>query len=218
MMPLPHHHPEPHHLRAHASGQADVPLRLLVEAHLGLCAACAREVARLGAPGAALLESLPAVPLPPGLFERALAEARRRQRPRGPRGMLPEALQAELPAPHAWRWRPLLSGGGRVALLMRDAHSGSALYGVHLPPGARMPRHSHRAAEQSLVLSGGVRDGARLLEAGDWSDWERGSAHTLEALPDEGCQALSRVEHGGVRWAGWRGLLQRLSPRHPAGH
>lgn len=209
----PAHHPDTQRLLALSTGAADAPLRLMVEAHLSFCARCAREVSRLNAPGGVLLEAVPDAPLPPGLFERIWEEASRREALRPTQELpLPTPVLAELPPPASWPWRSLLSGGCRVARVMWDARDGSSLYVVHLPPGARLPRHTHRGEEEALVVSGSATEGARHLEAGDWTVSPRGSEHALVGDPQEGCWALTRVEREGIRLSGWRGLLQRVYP------
>jgi len=210
----PTHHPDMQRLLALTTGDADAPLRLMVETHLSLCPGCAREVSRLNAPGGVLLEAVPDAPLPPGFFERIWEEASRHEALRHTEELpLPAALLAELPPPERWHWRSLLSGGCRVAEVMHDARDGSSLYVVHLPPGSRFPRHAHRGGEEGLVVSGRALEGARHLEVGDWTRSPPGSEHALVADPREGCWALTRVEREGVRLAGWRGLLQRVTGR-----
>src|SRR6476469_1809144 len=51
-------HPAEEILVAVASGQADLPHRVLVEGHLDACAACRATLAELSAPGGVLLASL----------------------------------------------------------------------------------------------------------------------------------------------------------------
>lgn len=213
MNPHPTHHPDAQRLLAHATGAADAPLRLMVETHLSFCSICAREVARLNAPGGALLEAIPEAPVPPELLARIWEEVSQREASLQTEGLpLPTALLAELPPSRSWHWRSLLSDGTRVAQLLRDAHDGSSLYVVHLPPGARFPRHAHLGAEDAMVVSGSATEGTRHLEAGDWTVSPPGSEHGLVADPKEGCWALTRVEREGVRLSGWRGLLQHVSP------
>jgi putative transcriptional regulator len=193
---VPRHHPAPHQLRSYVTGEADQPLRLLVEAHLCLCARCAARVGRLSAPGGKLLESAPELPVPAELLSRILA----RLPPAPPRPVaglpLPEHLLAELPPVHAWHWQPLGHQGGRIARLLGDEQGGSSLSIIHLPPGASCPRHRHETEEDSLVLGGGVLMGRVLLEAGDWRHESPGTEHEPVAEPGEGCWTLYR---GGLK-------------------
>jgi putative transcriptional regulator len=215
MKPVPQYHPEARRLLAYATGNADLPLRLMMEAHLPGCSTCAREVARVSAPGGLLLEAWPEESPPPELLDRIWAQVARRQ-PRPVEGVpLPAALLAELPPPRSWRWMSPLSGGCRVARLLTDEAGDSSLYLSHLPPGGRFPWHGHRGEEDSLVLAGGVRVGGRLLEAGDWGHTRPGVEHDERADEREGCWTLSRLEGRGVRLAGWRGVLQWVQELWP---
>ncbi len=212
----PANHPSTERLLAYATGAADVPLRLLVETHLSFCDDCARRAGRLGAAGGTVLEAVPEAPVPPDLFGRVWEEASRREQPRPVEGLpLPPALLAELPPPEHWRWHSLLSEGSRVSRLLRDESGGCALYLVHLPAGARFPRHAHRGGEETLVVAGGAWDRGRFLEAGDWSSAPAGSTHELTADPKEGCWALAREECEDIRLSGWRGVLQRAASLLP---
>lgn len=201
-------HPPSQRLLAYATGDADVPARLLLEAHLGFCPHCCRGVGRFLAPGAVVLEATPAAPLEANDFERLWERVSRVEPPREESGLpLPRSLLAELPPPTLWHWQSLLSEGSRMARLLREESRGSTLYVVHLAPGAHFPRHLHQGAEDTLVVAGAAWDGETYLRAGDWNSAAAGSRHTLTAAPGEGCWALAR-EEGDVRLSGWRGALQ----------
>ncbi|WNG34875.1 hypothetical protein F0U61_15370 [Archangium violaceum] len=209
----PTYHPEARRLLAYATGHADLPLRLMMEAHLSNCSVCTRQVACLSAPGGRVLEAWPEQSPPPDLLDRIWVQVARRQ-PEAVAGIpLPAALLADLPPPRSWRWRTTFSGGCRVARLLRDESSGSSLFLVHLPPDGRFPFHVHLGDEDSLVLTGGVRLGGRLLEAGDWDHTSPGVEHEARADAHEGCWTLSRLEGRGLRLAGWRGMLQWVMER-----
>jgi putative transcriptional regulator len=212
----PENHPSSERLLAYATGDVDVPMRLLVETHLSLCSDCARTVGRLGAPGATVLGAMPEEPVPPGLFERIWAEASRHEPPRPVEGVpLPPSVLAELPPPESWRWHAVPRSGSRTARLVRDAPGGCGLFLVHMAAGARFPRHAHLGAEEGMVLAGGVWDRGRFLGAGDWSIAPAGSKHELLADPVEGGWALVREECEHVRFSGWRGVLQRAASLLP---
>ncbi len=119
---------------------------------------------------------------------------------------LPPTTLHAFPPPAAWRWiRP--GGGIRFARMIQEGTS--ALYLVHLGPECTAPVHAHRGPEQTLLLQGGLEEGARHFGPGAWSLQAAGSAHAPHATA-QGCWALVRVENG-IDFSGWRGWLQRVS-------
>lgn len=118
---------------------------------------------------------------------------------------LPPATLHAFPPPAAWRWiRP--GAGIRFARMVREGPS--ALYLVHLAPERTAPLHTHRGAEQTLLLHGGLEEGPRHFGPGAWSVQAAGTAHAPHATA-RGCWALVRVEDG-LDFSGWRGWLQRV--------
>jgi putative transcriptional regulator len=208
-------HPSEELLVAAASGQADLPHRVMVEGHLDGCAACRAAVAGISAPGGALLASLPAVHPPDVLWERLRAQISALP-PEGPAmnpalaGLpLPEGARRELPETTALRWRRLPAHPTRYAVLLRDPLTGSALILAHMPPKHGYPAHVHLGPEDILVLAGGYEDRFGTFEAGAWASYAPGSQHRPWTEPHEECWTLTRLEKPN-RFLGWRGWLQRL--------
>lgn len=205
-------HPPVESLLAHASGELDPLLRVIVEAHLDLCPTCRAELATLVEPGGWLLQSVPAAAAgaPAGLWERL--EARLPEAGGDPvPGFVPLPLAArrELPAGGRVRWwRPLLRGA-RIALLDHDTESGARLAVAHMPGGKRFPRHEHLGFEHAVVLSGGYEDERGEFLAGDYAVYPPGSEHGPQTLDGDDCWILFRLG-GPVRFHGWRGAVQRL--------
>jgi putative transcriptional regulator len=197
----PRHHPSQNALLGYANGQADPALRLLVEAHLDACDACAREAGALAQPGGALLAALAPESVPASLFARIQAALPARGEEAPP---LPPAVARVLPP--APTWRGVLKRGIRFMQIL-DAEAGGALvYLLHLQDGAAFPHHGHAGAEDAVLLAGGALDGDLELEGGDWRHMAPGTAHAPRARPGEDCWLLVRLE-GGVAFSGWRGLL-----------
>src|SRR5436305_452490 len=127
-------HPPEELLLAVASGQADLPHRVLVEGHLDACAACRATLAELSSPGGTLLASL-APELPADRLWESL-RTRIAALPPGPgpddpllAGLpLPQGARRELPPIPRLAWRNPLVRGARMAPLPRDRSTGR-----HLP-------------------------------------------------------------------------------------
>ncbi len=210
-------HPSEELLLAVASGQADLPHRVLVEGHLDNCPACRAAMGEISAPGGALLEDLPEMPIPPGLWESLKAKIDALPPQLSARkafaGLpLPASILHELPdlqTPEDIRWHRLPLRGARLARLLRDPVTGSALLLGHMPPRRVFPEHIHLGPEDVLVLAGGYEDHFGIFEAGAFASYAPGSKHRPLTEPDEECWILTRLEKPNL-FTGWRGWVQRL--------
>src|SRR5204863_1838289 len=117
--------------------------------------------------------------------------------------VLPPSLLAALPQPSAWRWVVAWPDRVKLALLIRDAETGSELYLCHFAPRSTFPRHRHVGLEENVILAGGYQNGDLRVDAGDWVIGAAGTEEVARA-EDEECWCLSRVEPPGVRFTGWR--------------
>jgi len=214
----PRLHPAEETLLGFAGGQADLPLRMLVETHLAGCPACAAVVVELRAPGGALLAALDAGAAPSGLWERLSSrldvESRPTQSSPLPGLTLPPAAVAELPPGPALRWRRAWGLGGEMALVAEDTGTGSRLLAGRMRGGRAFPKHQHTGPEDVVVLVGGYDDHLGAYEVGDYAAYAPGSVHQPTTEPDEGCAILVRLERPN-RFFGWRGALQRLFLQYP---
>lgn len=208
---MPEFHPAGETLLEHAAGRLSRHLRPIVEAHLELCPRCQEEFSALAAPGGeALREIAPERPAL-GLWERL---ASRLDEPEPKRSLpreapLPAAARAELPAKVQSRWGGLFARGAEFLVLDRDEQAQSMLCLAHMPGGRVFPRHAHLGFEHSVVLSGGYADETGQFEVGDFGVYPPGSEHGPNTLEGEDCWILFAIEKP-VRFAGWRGVLQRL--------
>lgn len=80
-------------------------------------------------------------------------------------------------------WMSAGYDGAQRALLRLSPGQGRTSI-VRLKAGAKGPRHRHGAGEDVLVISGKVRIGDQVLEAGDYLYTEAGEEHDLLALED----------------------------------
>lgn len=191
-----------------AAAQVDSATRTLLEAHLAYCQPCRTLAGEAAAAGAfTLRESAPA---PSGLLAGILARLKAPEQPRvGSEALpLPRALWPLLPDLSAGAWRGALTPGFRFLQVLQPG--GPGLFLVHLEAGRPFPRHGHTGPERSLILAGGLRTEEGVMEAGDFEEAAPGHIHSPVALPDEDCWLLASLE-GGIRFQGWRGLLQRIA-------
>lgn len=208
-------HPSEEILVAVASGQADLPHRVMVEGHLDSCAPCRATLAELSEPGGALLASLPVAPPPAALWEQL--RARIQTTPQGGPAADPalsvfplsEGARREMPPIGPLRWHRIPLHPARYAVLFRDHASGSALLIGHMPPRRGVPEHLHLGPEDILVLAGGYEDHTGSFETGAWGSYAPGTQHKPVTEPGEECWTLTRLEKPNL-FLGWRGWLQGL--------
>jgi putative transcriptional regulator len=203
-------------LERHALGELDRAGADELARHLDGCAACRAAMGELSAPGGALLENLPEMPIPPGLWESLKAKIDALP-PVSPSRKafadipLPKSVLHELPglrSPEDIRWHRLPLRGARLARLLRDPVTGSVLLLGHMPPRRFFPEHIHLGPEDVLVLAGGYEDSFGTFEAGAYASYAPGSKHRPLTEPDEECWILTRLEKPNL-FTGWRGWLQK---------
>jgi putative transcriptional regulator len=231
-------HPTEEILLGVASGESDLPRRVLVEGHLDGCASCRATMAELTLPGGTLLRGLDRQAPPPGLWPGLLGRIVHLPQPapapgvEGERGALecgalqvraldpevaamplPTSVRCELPALATLRrfpWRWALAPGAWYAELARDPWTRSVLLLGYLAPRSFLPAHRHLAQEDVLVMAGGFDDRQGRHETGEYAIYAAGSEHRPVTEPDEECWCLARLEQPNLL-LGWRGWLQRLA-------
>ena len=206
-------HPPLDRLRAYANAEADVTARLLVEAHLAFCPGCATTVADYRRMGEPLPDDTLADQFDVPAFDRVWTAVEHALGPRRAPTVLPPSFLAALPHPYAWRWLTIAwPARVRVAVLIRDADTGSTLYLCHFAPGGTFPRHCHVGLEENVILAGAYHTDDVHAETGDWVTGPPGTEELARA-DNEGCWCVSRVEPPGVRFTGWRRWIVPLLAR-----
>ncbi|HYB41306.1 MAG TPA: hypothetical protein VEL75_06015 [Candidatus Methylomirabilis sp.] len=209
-------HPPPESLDAYAEGRAEVTTRLLVEAHLAICASCPGRVAESRGGARRLPEPTLHDELDLPAFENLWARVGQIDAARATPGAaaLPRGLLAALPDPSGWRWTALRPNRVSVALLLRDVDTGNELYLSHFAPRGTFPHHLHLGREDNVILAGGYQSGDVHVSAGDWVVGLPGTDEMPTAIGETACWCLSRIEPPGVRFTGWRRWVAALvSPR-----
>lgn len=88
-------------------------------------------------------------------------------------------------------WQDHRIPGIRIRYLHVDHEQRTQTVLMRCAPGAKFPRHTHRGAEDSLVLEGDLRIGDLVLGPGDYQHCKPGSRH-LEQSTESGCLVLVR--------------------------
>jgi len=208
---IPAHHPDENLWLEFVTGQLDPASRILLEGHLAYCGACRVQASGLAEPGGASLnDQAPVEAVPPGLLASLMGKVKPPRPPAvGAEALpLPPAVWPLLQGLEKARWQGALTPGFRFLRVFQDG--GPGLFLVHLKAGRPFPRHGHTSLERSLILTGGLRDEAGVLEAGDFEQTSEDRVHAPVALADEDCWLLASLE-GTLRFKGWRGLLQQAA-------
>lgn len=198
-------------LAAYAAGATSPGLSLLCAAHLTLSAEGRSYVSALEEIGGALLKSEDPTPVAANCggmsFDALLAriDLEDATPPPAPKQEPVEAGPLPLPVARALGmkfsevpWKTRLRRISEHVLFEIDGEKASLM---RARPGARVPDHDHRGDEATLVLSGAMRDGERVMTSGDISLCGPDHAHHPEIVGDDVCYCLIVVD-GKLRFNG----------------
>jgi putative transcriptional regulator len=199
------HHPAEPTLLSYASGTLPVAISGLVACHVSLCPQCRERVRWLTMVAGVLLEGLETPPMSELPAQRLEALA-----------MTDEPVSVSKSAPPAEACtsadeilpKPLAHYLGMTAeeLPWRTLVKGLEQYKVKLPRGSgemrilrtrpklRLPKHSHRGMELTLVLKGAYRDETGEYHRGDVSDLGDDIEHQPKVWADSECICIIASE------------------------
>lgn len=198
------HHPEIATLMSFAGGGLTEPFAIVVASHLECCPGCRLELRRLEALGGAIMiaESADAQ-LDGDAVERALRRIGLAEPQARSAAAAALAPSAGLPGPlarlvgggiEAIAWRPVVPGAEDCRFAFAARRGAPSLRFLRATPGREIPEHSHVGGELTLVLSGTLRDGARLFGVGDVSDLDDRGTHNPVAAGDGPCVCVIAEE------------------------
>lgn len=206
------HHPAEATLASYSAGALPAALALVVACHLEFCVGCRRQVAALEELGGGLMLALEPKALSPNARENMLALLDQQPdiQPAVPHrtpqhsGGLPRALGAltgvtelgQLP------WKTAAPG---IKQLVLDIGEGNARL-LRIGAGMRMPVHSHRGSELTMILQGGYTDALGKFNVGDVADLDGTTEHQPVADDDQDCICLAGMDAPLI----FRGWLARL--------
>lgn len=187
------HHISPELLAAWVSGNLPMPFAAVVACHVALCEDCHAASLAVQFLGGALLEELPPAPLATGALERALVALDAPWTPpplRRAAGIFPAPLMDLLDGrPPRWK---TLGGGIRQQILLSEKEGSLRL--LYIPAGRKVPQHSHKGMELTLVLQGSFSDSEGAFGVGDVEDADGAVDHQPHAGPGEACICLAATD------------------------
>ena len=201
---MPTHLPPDEMLADYACGATTPGVSLLLATHLTQSAASRAKVREFERIGGALLDEAPGVAMGAEALDAVLGQLD--QFPEEPRvralsdgGPLPLPLIDcigrhfdEIP------WKRRLPG---VATFDLDGFGDESVSILRARPGASVPKHTHEAAEITLIMQGVLLDDGIEYHKGDVAVNDEHDDHRPRALGDETCYCLI-VQQGSLKFTG----------------
>jgi putative transcriptional regulator len=205
-------HPPQDLLIDYATGALQEPFSLMIATHLALCADCREEVRRFEAVGGALLREIEPTPMRVGALDRLLGRLDDGVEQSSPIIIQQDFFEGRIPEPLRSRvagasWRKVSKAIDEIVL--PTEMKGVTAQLLRIRAGAKVPRHSHRGQEYTLVLAGGFSDHVGHFGPGDLSIAESPITHSPVADADQDCYCLAIVA-GGLRLPGALGRVLGL--------
>ncbi|WP_287438431.1 ChrR family anti-sigma-E factor [Reinekea sp.] len=191
-------HPSSDKLIEFSSGVGSAAMNIAVSAHLHFCKDCLRQVVEYESVAAVLFEQQAEVTMAKDGFETLMERIVRQpvSKPSTTRVVpsrfppVVEKLMAHGTDALCWK-KPMKNL--RVSQLLTD-EQGLTLGLHHMKAGCRVPQHTHRGHEISLVIEGGFSDQMGSYGVGDFITLSTEHHHSPQADADGDCWLLSVVE------------------------
>ncbi len=199
-------HPKDETLASYIRGTLDVGRRVLVSAHIEVCASCSRVLATSDHLGGSILEAADPAPLEINALQKVLAQI--------------EGLAAS-PAPEKtsghpfglrtlsgyelgpWRW---VGPGVHWRSVSVPADHGARVFMLKAAPGTSLPHHTHTGTELTLILQGAFAHQGGVFGAGDFEEADGTIEHQPVVEPDGECICLVAME-GQLQLLGFLGRI-----------
>ena len=202
------HHLSDEFLVEYANGSLPGPEALVVGSHLAICAECRDRVETFETVSAVLLEEGEAEAVSPGALDTILAKidgleeedaAPLIEFDRDTLEIIPPPLRTYLDGSLSDLDWKRTGRGIEEASLVRDEDVRISL--LRIRAGQKVPSHTHRGEEFTLVLSGGYADGDDHFGKGDVSLADSAKDHAPVADSNGPCLCLT-VRNGATRLTG----------------
>lgn len=201
-------HPNTDLLTEYAAGTLPLAQAACVSAHMNYCKQCRQSVGQLVDLGATLFDQLQPEPVGEAQLEAVLARLDdvpplRYTRPdQGEVGKTPAILQRLMRGEFTeLAWKKITRSLSISYLKTGDPNYEFALY--HIKAGGRIPEHTHRGSEMTLVLEGGFSDEEGSYHQGDFIFREPSDVHSPTALQSEDCICLAVLD-APLKFTDWK--------------
>lgn len=201
-------HPELELLTEHAAGNLPLAQAACVSVHMNYCQQCQRAVGKLQDLGAVLFDGLQGEPVGDAQLNAVLARLDEETplsyatAPAWAAGKTPAILQRLMSGDFTdLVWKKITRSLSISYLKTGDTDYEFALY--HIKAGGRIPEHTHRGSEMTLVLEGGFSDAEGSYHQGDFILRRPTDVHSPTALQSEDCICLAVLD-APLRFTGWK--------------
>lgn len=199
-MTSPRHHPSDATLADYAAGTLRAGFGVAVAMHLERCPHCRESVRACERVGGALIEDLSGEAMSDGSLD--IVMSRLDEAPvqvvRAPEVSIYDRLPVK-----RRRWA---APGVWVAGVDVPHADTDRVYLLNVPPGGATAPHTHSGMEFTYVISGALRDGDTVFEAGDFIELDETTSHHPVVHGDEPCLCLFATQ-GRLKANDWLGAL-----------
>lgn len=205
-----HHHPTDETLADFIGGRLDEGRRVVVGAHLEMCASCARIVAAADQLGGLMLTESEPTPLSKGALERALAriDARAATQKSQVEGGSSHPLGLASLAGYAlgpWRW---IGPGVHWRSVSVPMEKGARVFMLKSAPGTSLPHHTHTGTELTLIMQGAFAHEGGRFAIGDFDEADGTVEHQPVVEPGDDCICLVAMD-GNLKLLGLLGRIMQ---------
>jgi putative transcriptional regulator len=200
-------HPDLELITEYAAGSLPLAQAACVSIPVNLCRRCQRIAGQLTELGASLFTALEPVPVGDNLLnavlarldeEKPLAYANKKDSANSTPAILQRLMRGDF---SDLNWNNIGSTLRISYLKTGDPDHEFALY--HIRAGGRIPEHTHRGTEMTLILEGGFSDANGSYHKGDFLVRRPGDVHAPTALQSEDCICLAVLD-APLRFTDWK--------------
>jgi putative transcriptional regulator len=200
-------HPDLDLLTEYAAGSLPLAQAACVSIHVSDCRRCQRLAGELTNLGTSLFEALEPVHVGDNQLNAVLARLDEEEplayaKAKADASATPAILQRLMRGDFSdLSWKNIGSTLRISYLKTGDPQHEFALY--HIRAGGRIPEHTHRGSEMTLVLEGGFSDANGSYHKGDFLIRRPGDVHAPTALQSEDCICLAVLD-APLQFTDWR--------------
>lgn len=220
------HHPDDMVLLDYAAGSLSLPYALAISVHLCFCSHCRNQLKKLNSIGGVLLENTKPASLEDDAFDQLMAQLESDDTKGKTAAAVKESpsleakkditnpLLAYLPAPlQNLPWQQQTREISKYDLTSIINVRGFQVALQKITAGAKVPVHTHKGHELTVILHGGFSDELGVYHAGDFIARDGSHKHSPTALQNEDCICLTILD-APIKFTGWQRIFNPFMAWH----